>query len=182
MKKVSKAKIAATYAEALLEAVPDRKTADKVFADAERLRGAAAGELAAYMANPLWPESDKRAVLEQTADKLKLAPTTRNFLRAVAENKRFAELPEMLDSFVHAYYRRLKIAEAEVESAQKLSAAQVKKLTVALEDRLAQKVAISFKVSPELIGGLRVRIGSEMFDDTLAAKLSRLEIMLKGEE
>ncbi len=47
---------------------------------------------------------------------------------------------------------------------------------------MGQKVTVAYKICPELIGGLKVRFGSEMFDDTVAAKLSRLEIMMKGEE
>ena len=176
MKKISKAKIAVTYATALLDAAAEKKAADKVFADVLRLREAVSGdaEFVKYMANPLWPEADKRAVLSETAKKLKLSAETLRCLDIVHENRRFGEMLPILDEFVHLYYLRSNVAEVEVES--------VKKLSSALEKLLKRKVVLNYKIYPELIGGLRVRVGSEMFDDTVASKLNRLEIMMKGEE
>lgn len=184
MKKISKAKIAVTYATALLDAATEKKAADKVFADVLRLREAVGGdaEFVKYMANPLWPEADKRAVLSETAKKLKLSAETLRCLDIVHENRRFGEMLPILDEFVHLYYLRSNVAEVEVESVKKLSSAQDKKLSSALEELLKRKVVLNYKIYSELIGGLRVRVGSEMFDDTVASKLNRLEIMMKGEE
>ena len=184
MKKISKAKIAATYATALWEAAAEKKASARIFADVLALRGAAEGdaEFVKYMANPLWPDADKRAVLAETAKKLKLADETLRCLDIILDNRRFGELLPILNEFVHLYYRRNGIAEVEVDSVKKLSAAQDKKLVSALEKKLKQKVSVAYKVCPELIGGLRIRFGSEMFDDTVASKLNRMEIMMKGEE
>lgn len=184
MKKISKAKIAMTYATALWEAASEKKAADKVFAEVLRLRGAVSedDEFVKYMANPLWSDADKRAALSAAAKKLKLSAETLRCLDIILENRRFGELLPILDEFVHLYYRRSGIAEVEVDSVKKLSAAQDKKLVAMLEKRLKQKVSVAYKICPELIGGLRIRFGSEMFDDTVASKLNRMEIMMKGEE
>lgn len=182
MKKISKTKIATTYASALLEAALEKKTQDKVFADVLTMCDAAAGsELVKYMTNPLWAEADKRAALADIGRKLKLTEITQNALHAVLENGRFAELSLILEEFVHLYYRQENMAEVSVDSAAKLSAAQTKKLVAVLENKLQRKVVLEAKVCPELIGGLRLKVGSKMFDDTIAAKLNRLEIMMKGE-
>ena len=73
------------------------------------------------------------------------------------------------------------IAEVSVDSAKALSVAQDKKLKANLEKVLGKKVVLTYTVLPEVLGGLRIKFGSEMFDDTIAAKLNRLEIMMKGE-
>ena len=184
MKKISKAKIAVTYATALLDAAAEKKAVAKVFADVLKLREAVSGDAAfvKYMANPLWPEMDKRAVLAETAKKLKLSAETLRCLDIIHENRRFGDLLPILDEFVHLYYLRSNIAEVQVESVKKLSSAQDKKLLSVLEKLLQQKVVLNYKIYPELIGGLKIRVGSEMFDDTVASKLNRLEIMMKGEE
>ena len=64
--------------------------------------------------------------------------------------------------------------------AQALSAAQVKKLEASLEKLLKQKVLVSYLVKPEVLGGLKVKYGSNMIDDTLLGKLNRLEQVMKG--
>lgn len=184
VKKVSKAKIAITYAEALLEAAQDTKSLKKVFADVQILRNVLAvnNDFVAYMTNPLWPETDKNKVLGDVAKKMKLSADMVNFLNVLQENRRLIDLTAILDEFVHLYYKTNNIVEVEVGSAKKLSASQDKKLVTVLEKLLAKKVAVSYNVNPDLIGGLRICMGSEMFDDTVASKLNRLEIMMKGEE
>ena len=184
MKKISKTKIAVTYAAALLDAATQKKAQTKVFADVLALRDVlkASADLVDYLTNPLWSESDKKSVLNETAKKMKLSAETLRCLDIIYENRRFGELALILDEFVHLYYRQNNIAEVYVDSAKKLSAVQDKKLVATLEKLLAKKVAIAYNIYPELIGGLRVRAGSLMFDDTVASKLNRLEIMMKGEE
>lgn len=183
MKKISKTKIAATYAQALLDAAVEKKTLAKVFADVAVLQEATASDadLVKYMTNPLWAETDKQSVLGTIAKKFKLVTETANALTAILQNRRFAELPLILDEFVHLYYRHQNIAEVEVDSAVKLTAAQTKKISTVLENKLKRQIVLEAKVFPELIGGLRIKVGSKMFDDTIAAKLNRLEIMMKGE-
>ena len=99
----------------------------------------------------------------------------------IADNGRFKELPLILEAFGHIYLQRQGIAEVEVETVKKLSAAQDKKLKANLERKLQKQVAVTYKIVPELIGGLKIKFGSEMIDNTLASKLNRLENMMKGE-
>ena len=48
-----------------------------------------------------------------------------------------------------------------------------------LKDKLARRygsgLQISFHVNPALIGGLRIRVGSDVFDGTVSGRLKRLE-------
>lgn len=62
MKKVSKTKIAVTYAIALYEAAAEKKAVDKVFADVKVLGSIARQEsdLVKYLANPIWDDADKK--------------------------------------------------------------------------------------------------------------------------
>jgi len=184
VKKVSKTKIALTYATALLEAAVEKKAADKVFKDVVLLRQTLKDDatLVGYMTNPLWAEADKISVLQKVAQKLKIGKETLNCLDVITENRRWGEVIMILDEFVHIYYQNNNMVEVVVDSAKKMSSAQSKKLTMVLEKKLAQKVVLSCNVYPELIGGLRIRIGSKMFDDTITAKLNSLENMMKGDE
>jgi len=44
----------------------------------------------------------------------------------------------------------------------------------------ADSVQLALRVDPSLIGGLVVRIGSQMFDASIKTKLKRLEAAMKG--
>ncbi len=183
VKKISKAKIAAIYANALYEAALEKNNPENVFADVRKLLSAieADTDFAAYMANPMNGEQDKKEILSAVAGKIRLGAETLGCLEVVLENRRFAELTQILKTFEHLYYQKKDIVEVEVDSVKPLSAVQDKKLRENLEKVLGKKIAVTYAVKPEILGGLRVRYGSDMIDDTLAHKLNRLEIMMKGE-
>lgn len=183
MKKLSKAKIAATYANALYAAALEKNNLETVFADVRKLLPAieADADFTAYMANPMRSDRDKKDVLAAVAAKIRLEAETLGCLETVLENHRFAELAQILKAFEHVYYQKKDIVEVEVDSVKPLSAAQDKKLKANLEKVLGKKIAVTYAVKPEILGGLRVRFGSDMIDDTLAHKLNRLEIMMKGD-
>ena len=70
------------------------------------------------VANPLWGLDDKKAALREVAARMKLNAETLNCLDLIAENGRFAELPQILEAFRHVYYIRHDIAEVEVGTVQ----------------------------------------------------------------
>lgn len=182
VKKISKSKIASTYANALYEAAEESKALNKVWADAEKLRNLLRenDDWIKYLANPMVADNDKKDVLKKIAQKLKLDEDTLRCLDVVFENGRVTNLGGILDEFVHVYYRRNGYAEIEVETVKQLSAAQDKRLQQNLEKLLSKKVIVAYKIMPEIIGGLRIKFGSEMIDNSLASKLNRLEIEMKG--
>ncbi len=182
MKKVSKTKIAMTYAIALYDAALEKKAVEKVFADVKKLIDISNTDKAflKYLANPMQKDADKEDVLLKAAKVLKLDDDTLRCMNIILENRRFAELLQILEEFVHVYYRRHNIAEVVVESVKKLTASQDKKLTANLEKLLGQKIVLSYHIEPGLIGGLRIIAGSKMIDDSVETKLNRLEILMKG--
>ena len=111
---------------------------------------------------------------------MKFGKEITEWLNILAENSRMAELSGALDEFKHIYYRRHGVEEVEVLTVKALSAAQDKKLKTLLEKKLSKKVLINYTIKPELLGGLIVKYGSSMIDDSIAGKLTRLEIIMKG--
>ena len=67
-----------------------------------------------------------------------------------------------------------------MQSAQILSAVQMKRLEAILEKNLNKKVLFSYLVKPEIIGGLKVKYSSNMVDDSILGKLNRIEQIMKG--
>ena len=69
---------------------------------------------------------------------------------------------------------------ADVTSAVELSETQLSDITEALKKVLGQKVSLNLSVDPALIGGLIVRVGSRMVDNSIRSKLQRLQLAMKG--
>ena len=182
MKKASKSKIISTYAISLYQASEANHKIDKVFKDVDSLLELikADSQIVTYLSNQIWGVDSKRQAIAEIAKKLKLTDEVKSCLDILADNGRMAEVAGVLSEFKHIYYKQHNIEEVEVLTVKSLSAAQDKKLKTLLEKKLAKKVLISYTIKPELLGGLVIKYGSSMIDDSIAGKLTRLEIIMKG--
>ena len=71
-------------------------------------------------------------------------------------------------------------ATAEVTSAHPLGVEQVDELKHQLRLRLGREVSVELSVDPALLGGLVVRIGSQMIDSSIRTRLNGLTAAMKG--
>src|SRR5687768_9704412 len=60
---------------------------------------------------------------------------------------------------------------AKIESAVPLSPEQQSGVSSSLEKIYGRGLNLAFEVNPSLVGGLRVRVGSDVYDGTVAARL-----------
>jgi len=77
-------------------------------------------------------------------------------------------------------YQRLVRMEIErhhalIESATELDPATKKQLVANLKAKYGKDLTTEYRVSAELLGGLRIKIGSDVFDSSVRERLSRLE-------
>ena len=126
-----------------------------------------------------WAEQTKAvtAVLEKGgADAL-----TVKFVGTVASNGRLHALSRIISAFLDEHARRRGEVSAEVISAVEMDDARRARVEQAVS-KLAgsDKLSLSMRVDPSLIGGLVVRIGSRMIDTSIRTKLNRLETAMKG--
>jgi F-type H+-transporting ATPase subunit delta len=105
---------------------------------------------------------------------------TVNFAQLVARNGRLFALPEMAQAYLDELARRRGEVTAEVTTARELTDKQAQQLEEALRQSVGGKVNLQTHVDKSLIGGMVVRVGSRMVDNSLRSKLNRLEHALKG--
>lgn len=98
----------------------------------------------------------------------------KNFIRLLAENKRFPLLREIAEQFKKRCDLEQKQMAVEVESAVALTAEQKEKLIRALTKRFKLQVSLNASVNPELLGGALIRAGDVVIDGSLRGKLNRL--------
>ena len=65
------------------------------------------------------------------------------------------------------------------ESAVALTAAQSKGVAAALRQSLGKDPEITTRVDPAILGGIKVQVGSRLFDASLKSKLDSLKFALK---
>jgi F-type H+-transporting ATPase subunit delta len=97
-----------------------------------------------------------------------------NLIRLLAENRRLALLPQISELFDTLKDAREKSIDVELSTAYALSDAVVASLTAALEKRLDRTVKLHSTVNKELIGGVVIRAGDTVIDNSVRGKLNKL--------
>jgi len=97
-----------------------------------------------------------------------------NLLTVLAENDRFALLPEISAQFELLKADHEKSVDVVVTSAFELSDAQQKTLVEKLTAKFSREVTLNVNVDSALIGGVIIKAGDLVIDDSVRGKLSKL--------
>lgn len=173
--------LARRYAKALYDLAEERNVLDAVANDIRALDGLWQSDAALrdIVADPRLKRPQLMATMKAIAAKSGFNPLTANTLQLLAQNRRLAILPYILNRFMAELAARRGEHQAEVSSAQPLSADQMKALTEKLTAMAGGKVNLVAREDRSLLGGFIVRIGSRMIDASVKSKLTRLERQLK---
>ena len=176
------ASLGGRYASALFGLARDAKAIDQVEASLATVRDAIqqSDDFRALTTSPMVSREGAVKAVLATADSLGLDPTTRNFLGVLAQNRRLGQLPQIVRGFGELASRHRGETRAEVTSAHHLADDQVIELKQQLRQRVGRDVTVDLSVDPQLLGGLVVRIGSQMIDSSIRTRLNALASAMKG--
>lgn len=176
------ASLAGRYATALFDLARESKAVDKVEASLATLEAAIAGsdDLRRLIASPLVGREQAVGAVQAVAKTLELDTITANFLGLLAQNGRLGQATNVIRSFRSLAAAHRGETTAEVTSAHPLSDAQLDALKVKLKARTGRDVAVQARVDPALLGGLTVKLGSQLIDSSLRTKLNTLAHAMKG--
>ena len=169
------------YAQALFDLALETNKLDAVRADLKSLKAAwiESADLRRLATSPVISAEDQGRGLTAVATKAKFETTTKNFLGLLAQNGRARDLGSVITSFEALYAKHTGVVAAEVVSTQALSAAQLKTITTALTTALGKNPEITTRIDPSILGGLKVKVGSKLFDASLKTKLDQMKFALK---
>lgn len=169
------------YAQALFDLANEQKQIAAVEADLRSLKTALAEsrDLRILLASPAFTAEEKGRGLAAIAAKAKFNATTRKFLGLLAANSRASFLPSVITSFQALAAKARGAVSAQVVTALPLTAAQSKGVAAALRQALGKDPEIETRVDPAILGGIKVQVGSRLFDASLKSKLDSLKFALK---
>ena len=176
------ASLAGRYATALFELARDATAIDAVEKSMQASAKAVSesADLKALTTNPVLSRGDAKKAIAAVAKAMKLDALTAKTLGVLADNRRLNETASVARAFSTLAAAHRGEVTAEVTSAHALSAAQTKALLATLKTRVGSTVAIQTKVDPSLLGGLTVKIGSQMIDNSIKTRLNTLANAMKG--
>ncbi len=166
--------IGEVYARSLFEVASEQGNLEIVreqlgaFADAlERDR-----ELAVFFFSPYFSTQEKEGGLERVIEGAD--PTLLNFLRVLIENHRMPAIFRIRGELDALWAREQHILPVEITSATELDEATVRAIGDRVGQQTGQRVELTARVEPDLIGGIVLRVGNQVLDASVRNRLERL--------
>lgn len=174
--------IAQRYAAALFELAEHHNALDQVAADLTAFRdmAAASDDLTRLLRSPVIGRDAQVRAITAVAEAAGFSDLTRRFLGMVARNRRLFSVNGMIGAYLARLAAKRGEVTAAVTAAAQLTETQLASLTETLKAAVGAAVAVDVQVDPSLLGGLVVRVGSRMIDNSLRTKLQHLQLAMKG--
>lgn len=170
------------YAAALYELAAERMNLDEVLPQAEALAKLIdeSPELRVVLKDVRLDIQEQQAAMSAVLQAQGMSKLISDFVGVVIRNRRLSDLRQILAAVAAIAAKKRGEVEAEVISAQPLSVAQRAGVQGKLAEAGYSSVHIVEKVDPSILGGLVVRVGPWLFDNSLQSRLVRLHYAMKG--
>jgi F-type H+-transporting ATPase subunit delta len=168
------------YARALAEVAAEAGTAEEVRMGLEAFRDTfrTHQELREFLFNPGVPLAAKRGVVGEVARTLELARCLVNFLYVILERSRLHLLDEFAEAYQEVLDEQAGIARVEVRASHPLEMSELERLKKAMSVITGRTVKLSFEVDQALLGGVKLQVGSTVYDGTIRTQLEELRRQL----
>ena len=134
-----------------------------------------------FLANPIFDESEKKAVIAEIARRINLSAVTANFLNLLIDKGRIGILSEIEKCYRQLVDNALKKVRVTVKTALPLSAELAKRLEENLEKVTGKKVEMAIEEDRSLLGGIVVGIGDKRYDGSIRTQLNNMRNLLREE-
>ena len=175
------ADVGSRYAQALFELARDAGVLAEVEADLNGLDAlrAESADFDRVLRSPTFTAEQKAAGLTAVASAAGVNAITLKFIGVLCRNNRASALPAVAVALRQLSAEHRGAVAAEVTTAVALSAAQKKGVVASLRTALGKDAELTTRVDPRILGGIKVRVGSRLFDASLKSKLESLKFALK---
>ena len=174
------AEVLEPYAEALMSIAQSTDLIDRFGEDVSSLLNLLenSDDLQLFLGSPVVKEEDKKAVLRRISGD-QLHPYIMNFLMLLVDRRRIRFLQGILKQFQTQLRELKQTVVAEVTSAVELTDAQRQSVSDKVKAMTsANQVELDTKIDPDLIGGVIIKVGSQVIDASLRGQLRRIGISL----
>lgn len=137
-------------------------------------------DLQSVLSSPIIPLAGQLQAVTAVFKTAKIAPIVQSFAAVVLNNRRGSYLSAFLHAGLAEIEKRAGRMIAQVQVASPLSAPQQQRLVDKLSAWSGTQVALDVLTTPDILGGMKIRLGSTQIDDSVAGKLARLQKNLLG--
>jgi len=165
------------YAKALLDVALEHNTAEQAGQELEGLKDwlDENQNVRAFFSLITVEKQAKKNVMLELLPHLGLSTFVSNLVKLLAENGRLHQIGEVVEAYRGVYRESQGIIGVDVATAADLDDSERDQIRQAIASGTGKQVILEESVDPEIIGGLRYRIGSTLYDGSVKSQLSQLK-------
>lgn len=135
-------------------------------------------ELGDALDNPAIPFSAKRRIVEELQEPLSISKSVVNFILVILKNNRMKKFDDFVRAYEEVVDRRSGVVRVDVYSPHALGSSARERLNRAIASLTGSEVKLNYNVDEALIGGLKLRFGSQIFDGSIQTQLEQIRRQL----
>ncbi len=174
--------IAEPYAQALMSLAQSDNLTEQFGEDIRSLLALLSDspDLREFVGNPVIQDSAKKAIMQRILGE-NTHPYLNNFIMLLVDKRRIVFLEAICQQYLEQLRKLTNTVLAEVISARELSQDQQEAVISKVKELTgAQAVELKASVDAGLIGGVIIKVGSQIFDASLKGQLRRISLSLMG--
>jgi F-type H+-transporting ATPase subunit delta len=176
---MTKNTVARRYAKALFQLL-DKENLESAQAGLQALANAVQEsiELKHILASPVFTIEEKSSVLTACSERAGCPPALGRFCEQLLKKNRVGFLPEIAKAFRELMDKEQGKQQVSVISAQTMDEHSREELQGKLQGLLDRPVDVSLHEDPSLLSGIKIRIGSKVYDSTIKGRLQKMRTQL----
>jgi len=165
------------YSRALFEVAKEAGDLEKIETDIKSFKSLLENslELKNFFTNPTQSINNQNNVNNLLSEKLSFTKNLKNFFFLLIKKRRMFFVTKIIDSFLKLCSRKRGEIKASLVSSKELSESELEGISKDLSSSMGSIVKFDYKIDKELIGGLKLQLGSFMIDTSIKNKLKKIE-------
>ena len=165
------------YSRALFEVGREANELEKIEVDVKNFISFfnSSIEIKIFMQNPTHSILTQNKVINLLAEKINFSKNLKNFFLLLIEKRRIFFVSKIINSFLKLCSKKRGEVKATLISSKVLSQQEIENISNELSKTMGSTVKFDYKVDEELIGGLKLQLGSFMVDTSIKNKLKKYE-------
>ncbi len=127
------------------------------------------------MISPLFSEDERQKTIGYIAQKLNMSEKVVKYLHYLSDSKAMVAMPDIVMAIGSLYLEMKKRSKAVVTSPIQISKDYEAMLVSSLKRITGRDIDIEFLIDPSLLGGIRIKVGSTMYDSSIKGQLRLLK-------
>jgi F-type H+-transporting ATPase subunit delta len=136
--------------------------------------------LAHALLNPIVPVPRKRAAAAALTALAELTPMVSKLVALLADRDRLVLVPDLLAAYRDRLLSHRNVVRADITTTSALPPEQASAIEASLARVTGRTVALTTSVDPSIIGGVVTRIGSTVYDGSVARQLEKIRARLNA--